>query len=172
MSDNLSLSQGFTAALSSGALASGTNSGTVQNTATITYVIDGRFYSKAATNNMSVAYTGPSIYQAAAGGVQAITGQFSGGANGSTRLYLLLLDASGNLSVLPGPIVDSAELSAGRAALAFPVVTASGVCPVGAMRIALTAGTTFLPGTTALNAAGVTATFINLADVPANPLTA
>lgn len=172
MSDNLSLSQGLTAALNSGALANGTNTGTVQNAAAITYVLDGRFYSKAITNNMSIAYTGPSIYQAAAGGVQAVNGTFTGGVNGSTRLYLLLLDASGNLSVLPGAIVDSAELAAGRVALQFPVVTAVGVCCIGALRIALTAGTAFLPGTTALNAAGVTATYLNLADVPANPLTA
>lgn len=171
MSDNLSLAQGFTAALSSGAFANGTNAGTVQNTATITYALDGRLLSKAATNNMSIAFSGPTVYQAAAGGVQTVNGSFTGGVNGSTRLYLLLLDASGNLSILPGQIVDNAELSAGRAALMFPVVTAVGACPVGALRIALTAGTVFLPGTTALNAAGVTATYINLADVPANPLT-
>ena len=44
--DNLSLSQGFTAALNSGALANGTNAGTVKTTATINFVLDGQFYSK------------------------------------------------------------------------------------------------------------------------------
>jgi hypothetical protein len=171
MSSNLSLDQGLTVALSSGGWANGTNAGTVQNASTITYVVDGQFYSKSATNNMSIAYTGPSVYQAPTG-VGSINGAFAGGGNGSTRLYLLLLNTSGALSVLPGPIVDSADLSAGRVALQFPVVTTPGVCVAGALRIAVTAGTTFTPGTTALNAAGVTATYLNLADVPANPLTA
>lgn len=170
MSDNLSMNFGATMALNSGALAAGTNTGTVQNAALINYLIDGRFYSKAITNNMTIAYTGPSIYQAPTG-VGSLNGSFTGGTNGSTRLYLLLLDVSGNLSILPGKIVDTADLAAGRVSLDFPDVPAN-VCPIGAMRIALTANTTFVPGTTSLAAGGVTASFINLATVPANPLTA
>lgn len=171
MSDNLSLSQGLTAALASGALAAGTNSGTIKTTVAIPYALDGKFYSKAITDNIAISYSGPTVYQAAAGGVQSVNGAFTGGVNGSTRLYLLNLDASGNVSILPGAIVDSAELAAGRVALQFPD-SPNGVCTFGAMRIALTAGTTFTPGTTALAASGVTASFINLADSPANPLTA
>lgn len=169
--DNLSLSSGFTAGLSSGAWAEGTNANTIQSTATVTFVIDGRFYSKSATDNIAISYAGPSVYQAAAGGVQSVNGGFTGGANGSTRLYLVCLDTSGNVSIVPGQIVDSAELAAGRIALMFPDAP-NGVCPVAAMRVALTAGTTFTPGSTDLSAAGVTGSFINLASVPANPLTA
>jgi hypothetical protein len=171
MSDNLSLSQGFTAALNSGALAAGTTAGTVKTTVAVTYALDGRFYSKAITDNIAISYSGSSVYQAAAGGIQAVNGAFSGGVNGSTRLYLLNLDASGNVTILPGAIVDSAELAAGRVALQFPD-TPNGVCTFGAMRIAVTAGTMFTPGTTSLAASGVTASFINLATAPANPLTA
>ena len=169
--DNLSLSSGFTAGLSSGAWAEGTNANTIKSTATVTFVIDGRFYSKSATDNIAISYAGPSVYQAAAGGVQSVNGGFTGGANGSTRLYLVCLDTSGNVSIVPGQIVDSAELAAGRIALMFPDAP-NGVCPVAAMRVALTAGTTFTPGSTDLSAAGVTGSFINLASVPANPLTA
>ena len=169
--DNLSLSQGFTAALNSGALANGTNAGTVKTTATINFVLDGQFYSKAATDNLSIAYTGPTVYQAPTG-VGSVNGGFTGGSNGSTRLYLLCLNSSGTLSVVPGRIVDSAELTAGRAALEFPDTQVTGICPIGALRIAVTAGTTFVPGTTSLAAAGVTASYYNLADVPSNPLTA
>ena len=169
--DNLSLSSGFTAGLSSGAWAEGTNANTIKSTATVTFVIDGRFYSKSATDNIAISYAGPSVYQAAAGGVQSVNGGFTGGANGSTRLYLVCLDTSGNVSIVPGQIVDSAELAAGRIALMFPDAP-NGVCPVAAMRVALTAGTTFTPGSTDLAAAGVTGSFINLASVPANPLTA
>ena len=171
MSDNLSLSQGASIALSSGAWAEGTNANTIKSTATITYTIDGRFYSKSATDNIAISYSGATVYQAAAGGIQSVNGGFTGGVNGSTRMYLICLDTNGAVSILPGQIVDSAELAAGRVALPFPDAL-NGVCPTAAMRIALTAGTAFTPGSVDLSASGVTATFYNLADVPANPLTA
>lgn len=170
MSDNLSMNFGATMALNSGALAAGTNSGTVKTTVAISYLVDGQFYSKAITDNMSVAYTGPSVYQAPTG-VGSVNGAFTGGSNGSTRLYLLCLSTAGALSIVPGKIVDTADLAAGRVSLDFPDVPPN-LCPIGAMRVALTASTTYVPGTTALAAAGVTASFLNLATVPANPLTA
>lgn len=171
MSDNLSLAQGATLCLASAGLAEGTNANTIKTTADVTFTIDGRFYSKATTDNIAISYSGPSVYQAAAGGVQAVNGGFSGGVNGSTRLYLITLSTAGAVGIVPGQIVDSAELAAGRVALAFPDAPA-GVCPIGALRVALTAGTAFTPGSTDLSASGVTATFYNLMDVPANPLTA
>jgi hypothetical protein len=171
MSDNLSLSQGATLALNSGALAEGTNANTIQIATAINFVIDGQFYSKAITDNIAISYSGATVYQAAAGGIQAVNGGFTGGVNGSTRIYGLFLSTAGAVSILPGPIVDSAELAAGRIALPFPTAP-RGVCPIGALRIALTAGTTFTPGSTDLSASGVTDTFYNLADMPAAPLTA
>lgn len=171
MSDNLSLASGATLCLAAAGLAEGTNANTIQTANSITYTIDGRFYSKSATDNIAISYSGPSVYQAAAGGVQAVNGGFTGGVNGSTRMYLICLNTSGAVSIVPGQIVDSAELAAGRVALQFPDAPA-GVCPIGAMRIALTAGTAFTPGSTDLSASGVTDTFYDLMDVPANPLTA
>ena len=171
MADNLSLSSGFTAALSSGGWAEGTNANTIQNANTVTFVIDGRFYSKSATNNIAISYSGPTVYQAASGGVATVNGGFTGGVNGSTRLYLVCLNTSGDVSILPGQIVDNAELAAGRVALMFPDAP-NGVCPAAALRVAVTAGTNFTPGSVDLSASGVTASFINLATVPANPLTA
>lgn len=171
MSDNLSLSQGATLALNSGALAEGTNANTIQIATAINFVIDGQFYSKAITDNIAISYSGATVYQAAAGGIQAVNGGFTGGVNGSTRIYGIFLSTAGAVSILPGPIVDSAELAAGRIALPFPTAP-RGVCPIGALRIALTAGTTFTPGSTDLSASGVTDTFYNLADMPAAPLTA
>lgn len=171
MSDNQSLNRGLTMALNSGALAEGTNANTIQIAAAINYVIDGRFFSKSITDNIAISYSGPSVYQAAAGGIQSVNGGFIGGVNGSTRIYGIFLDAAGAVSILPGPIVDSAELAAGRVALQWPDAPA-GVCPIGGLRIALTAGVSFTPGQTDLGAANVTDTFYNLADMPANPLTA
>ena len=98
-------------------------------------------------------------------------GGFTGGVNGSTRIFSLFLDAAGAVSLLPGKIVDTAELAAGRVALEFPDAP-KGVCPFGALRVAVTAGTTFTPGATDLSASGVTGTFYDLADIPASPLTA
>ena len=170
MSDNQSLNRGLTMAFNSGGLAEGTNANTIQIATAINYAIDGRFYSKATTDNIAISYSGPSVYQAPAG-VGSLNGGFTGGVNGSTRLYLICLSTAGAVSIVPGQIVDSAELAAGRIALQFPDAP-NGACPIGAMRIALTAGTTFIPGSTDLSASGVTDTFYDLMDVPANPLTA
>lgn len=171
MSDNLSLAQGVTLSLNSGALAKGTNANTIKIAAAINYVIDGRFYSKAITDNIAISYSGATVYQAAAGGIQAVNGGFTGGVNGSTRIYSIFLDAAGAVQILPGPIVDSAELAAGRVALPFADANVN-VCPIGALRVALTAGTNFTPGSVDLSAAGVAGTFYNLSDIPATPLTA
>jgi hypothetical protein len=104
MSDNLSLAQGLTAAMNSGALANGTNAGTIKTTAVIAYALDGRFFSKAITDNIAISYAGPAVYQASAGGVAAFNGAFTGGVTGSTRLYLLCLDAAGSVSIVPGRV--------------------------------------------------------------------
>lgn len=161
--DNIALSQGGNLAFTSGALEAGTTAGTIETAAAITYVINGEFKSKAATNNISIAYTGPSVYGTPA------NGSFTGAVGGSTRLYGVYLNAAGTFSSLPGPIVNSAELAAGAAALHFPP-TQRDLCFIGALRIAVTAGTTFIPGTTALDASGVTASYINCSSVPGDPL--
>jgi hypothetical protein len=163
--DNLALSQGGNLCFTSGALANGTNAGTIQSGATITYTTDGVFRSKAATNNVSIAYTGPAVYG------DAGNGAFTGQTGGSTRLYGVYLDAAGNFSVLPGPIANTAHLAAGAESLQFPPTQRDRAC-CGVVRIAVTANTTFVPGTTALNAAGVTTTYLNLSAIPGEPLRA
>lgn len=168
--DNIALSQGGNVCLASGALANGTNAGTIKTTVAIPYLIDGTFQTnKAITDNISIAYTGPSVY--VNGSISAMNGSFTGATGGSTRLYGLYLNAAGTVSVELGPIVNTAELAAGTAPLQFPPTKRANAC-FGMLRIALTAGTTFIPGTTALNATGVTATYLNCATVPAEPLTA
>jgi hypothetical protein len=161
--DNLQLSQGGSIALASGALANGTNPGTIQTTAVIPYTIDGQFLSKAITNNIAIAFTGPSVFS------DSGNGSFTGKTGGSVRLYGLFLDSSGNVSVAPGRITNVADLAAGLDSLQFPAPQRGKAC-FGVLRIAVTAGTTFIPGTTALNAAGVTASYLNLSGVPGEPL--
>lgn len=167
--DNLALGQGGNFAFASGALATATVTSGVRNAVLIPYVIDGAFYSKAITDNQSIAYVAPaSVYSQNASDA---VGAFTGGANGSTRLYGLYLDTAGALSVVPGPVVDTTQLAAGVTPLQFTPVQRGKAC-IGALRIALTYNTTFVPGTTLLGAAGVTASFINLSTVPAEPLRA
>jgi hypothetical protein len=163
--DNLALSQGGNLAFTSGALANGTNAGTIQIASTITFVVNGVFASKTATNNIAIAYAGPAVYGTPA------DGSFTGQVGGSTRLYGLYMNAAGTVSILPGQIVNSAELAAGTAALNFPAMQKDLVC-FGVMRIALTANTTFVPNVTALTASGVTTTYLNLSSIPAEPLRA
>jgi hypothetical protein len=164
--DNNGLSQGGSYTLNSGALANGTTAGTIRITAAIAFVIDGVFAAaKAITDNISIALTLPPTY-----GV-ATDGSFTGQAGGSTRLYGLYMNAAGAVSVLPGPIVNTAHLAAGQVALQFPS-SRRNLCFFGALRVAVNAGVTFVPGTTALNAAGVTASYLNCATIPAEPLRA
>lgn len=166
--DNLALSQGGNFAFTSGALAAGTNAGTIQNAAAITFTINGEFKSKAITNNAAISFTGPAVFSQES---VASNGGFTGQAGGSTRLYAIYLDGAGAYSIEPGKVVSTVELAAGSAPLQFPGTQRNKAC-VGAMRIAVTANTTFVPGTTALNASGVTASFLNLSSIPGEPLTA
>jgi len=166
--DNLALSQGGNLAFISGALAAGTNAGTIKTTVAVTYSINGAFKSKAITDNIAIAFTGPAVYSQS--GV-ASNGGFTGEVGGSTRLYNVFLDGDGAVSIAPGPVVNTAKLAAGTVALEFAAPQRNKAC-IGAMRVAVTSGTSFVPGTTALGAAGVTTSFINLSSVPGEPLTA
>lgn len=165
--DNLQLSQGGSLAMASGALANGTNAGTIQTTAAIPYIIDGRFYNRAIINNVAFTVTLPATW-----GV-ATNGAFTGGPNGSTRLYGIYLDVNGNFSFTPGPVVDAVALANGQAALQFPANRRGRVC-IGAIRVQVNAGVSFIPGTNALNGTAATTglvSYINLATIPGEPLT-
>ena len=145
-------------------LAIGTNTGTIKTTATLTFTVNGVFYAKSATDNISIAYTAPDdTYNT------VDNGSFTGGTNGSTRLYGCFINSAGTVSVVPGPIVDSVALAAGTVALEFPPAQKDKAC-FGAIKVALTAGTSFVPGTTGLDASGVTETYYDLAHVPFEPL--
>jgi len=162
--DNLQLSQGGNFAFTSGALAAGTNAGTIKTTVAIVYTINGQFRTnKAITDNIAISYTGPTVYSTPA------NGSFTGLVGGSTRLYGIFLDTTGAVTIVPGPVVNTAQLAAGTAALHFPPAQRDKAC-IGAMRVAVTANTTFVPGTTALDASGVTTTFLNLSSMPGEPL--
>lgn len=69
----------------------------------------------------------------------------------TTKLYALCLDAAGTASIVTGT------------ATKLPTI-ADTLCVVGAVKIVCTA--TFTPATTLLDAAGITATYVNLSCAP------
>lgn len=167
--DNLQLSQGGSFALASGALANGTNAGTIKTTVAIPFTVDGRFYSKAITDNIALVADSSlvSVYSNGFNTSGAVTGQVGG----STVLYGLYLDTGGNVRFLPGKVANTARLAEGTESLQFPPTIKGKAC-FGVLRIAVTANTTFTPGTTALDASGVTATYLNLMAIPGEALQA
>lgn len=151
--DNLKLSQGGSFALTAGGLAEGTNANTYKTVNTITYVVDGVFKSKGATDNVAFS-SGHSVVAAS-----------------SSCLFLVCLDGSGNFSTAQGKAALTAAVTAGTASLQWPSAPAD-VAVVGAIRVDTNGSTTFTPGSTDLGAAGVTDTYYDLFAVPTKPLTA
>lgn len=72
-------------------------------------------------------------------------------ASGTTRYYLLTVNAAGDGTITQGT------------SSALPEVP-SGHCPVGYLKVV--AAATFTPGTTAHNAANITTTYVNLSQMP------
>ena len=137
---------------SNAGLAIGTTKSKVKTANAIDYTIDGIFYSKAATDDLFV-HTDVTV--------QAV---------GTTKLYALCLDASGNASIIAGPVTQTVDgitytLKAGQ----LPPIPAT-KCLVGVLKIVTDATHTFTPATTLNDAAGITATYINVARVPAAQL--
>ncbi len=168
--DNLQLSQGGSFALASGALANGTTAGTIKTTVIVPYTVDGVFYSKAITDNIALAIAAPPVAAVYSNGFST-SGVITGQVGGSTVLYGLFLDTAGAVTLIPGKPCNTADLAAGNTSLQFPAPVRGKAC-FGVLRIAVTANTTFIPGTTALNAAGVTATYLNLFALPGEALKA
>lgn len=119
----------------SGALAIGTDNTTIRNTATITGVVNGVVFTKAATDNIAMT----------AGTEQAIS---------TFAKYAVCVNSSGTVATVQGN-------SAATAAAALLPACASGYIPVGAVQIATDNATTFTAGTSDLSASGITDTYFN-----------
>jgi len=85
-------------------------------------------------------------------------------------LYLVCTNIGGTITTVKGTAVLTADLVAGTKVLQWPTAT-DGTCVIGAVKIATASTANFTPGTTALDAADVTATYYDLCSVPAAPLT-
>lgn len=150
---------------------------TFKTTATINYAIDGVFYSKAAFTAQAFPATTYTVKQ------------------GYSTFFLVYLDAAGNVGVAQGvpfaPETDPADgvtKSRGYRVVPSNLPGAAstiekggflrlhnsplipdlpdGAAPVGVIKVVATSAD-FVPGTTALDAAGITATYYNLSYVPA-----
>lgn len=126
------------------AVAEGTNAHTLLTAAATIFSIAGQQYTKAITDNIAMT----------AAAAQA---------DGYTGWYLISINAAGTVLVTQGRLTATSSYDATQKQL--PDVPAAN-CPLAAMKI-VTSGGTFTSGTTDLSATGVTATFFDLARVPA-----
>lgn len=146
MSYNLEGTNSGYLAFNSGAVAAGTNAGTIQLVAAVNFTSNGIFRNKAITDN--IAPTRDTAVPA-----------FSVQPASSKANYAFWLDSAGAVTASQGPIVASG----GIAPNAPPV---PGKTCFAVVSVVTNGSTTFTPGTTAFGAAGVTSTFLNVSDLP------
>ena len=150
---------------------------TFKTTATLNYTIDGVFYSKAASAAQAFPATTYTVKQ------------------GYSTMFLIYVSAAGTIGVSQGnPFAQETDpadgvtknrgyrvipsnLPGGASTIEkggylrlqnSPLIPdlPDGCAPVGVIKVVAT-GADFVPGTTALDAAGITATYFNLSSIPA-----
>lgn len=129
-----------TMALGNADLARSTNNTGIEIQAAFDFTIGGRVYTKAAADNIALT---------AAPAQPVLTSAY----------YLLSVNAAGTVTTTAGTSAASNP--------AIPVPP-DGQAVFGAIKVDLAEEATFTPGTTALNATNVTATFYNLTRVPSS----
>lgn len=122
--------------LTAGGLAEGTTAATIKTANTVTYLSDGVFKSKGATDNIAIP-----------AGTTLADGEFC--------KFLVTLQADGT------PVVTQGTPAASAALALLPAVPA-GETPIGYFQIQ-TVGATYVPGTTDNGAGTVTDTYVDLA---------
>lgn len=143
---------------------------TVKTTAGLSYTLDGIYYTKAALAAQAITVTHDCFGNAVGG--QNLPAYVQ--PTGTTAYLLLCVNAAGQIAVAQGSYAGQVQ--------SYPdlqrVLTGTGDVPqepagytaFGLIKVVTTGGATFNPGTTALDAANVTATYFDLEYVPsANP---
>lgn len=134
---------------------------TVKTTNAIVFSVNGVMYSKAVLSAQSIAVTHNSFGNAGGSFVQPA---------GTTVFYTLGLDASGTVSVTQGSFAgqDLSTLNGGTSARGSGLIPDSpaGATPFGVIKVVTNASTTFTPGTTALDAAGLTVSYFDINSLP------
>lgn len=143
---------------------------TVKTTSALTYAIAGVMYTKAALSAQSIAITHDALGNPVASGIPAYVQPAN-----TTVFYLLSANAAGTIAVSQGLYAGQSAVVGTPGAFNFDAsktITGTGAIPeepagyttFGAIKIANTAA--FTPATTALDAAGITATYYDLALAP------
>ena len=171
--ENLNIAVGGNISLTAAGTALSTNTLGVKTVNTLTYLNDGMFKSKAGTDNLTLTAAPASFltYQTPL--------QYGNVPVGYTVFVLCMFDLSGNFVSYMGIPRLTADITnnLGAAQMPFPQQLYganvnpmnSGYTPFALVKI-VNATNVFIPGTTALNATGVTATFQDIAALPASPL--
>jgi hypothetical protein len=122
------------------------------------------------------AYTNDGIYKSkTALAAQAFSSGHAVQGTSQTRYYVVGLDGSGTVTTYQGAAPNTNAITEalvnGQAASSvkgsLPDVP-NGVTPVGLIKVVTDSATTFTPGTTALDAAGLTVTFYDIALIPSS----
>ncbi len=134
---------------------------TVKTTNAIDYCVNGVIAQKAALSAQSLAVTHDARGNAGAGYVQPVS---------STVYYTIGLNAAGTVCVVQSDFLgrNLSLIAAGTSAVGNGLVadTPDGYTPVGVVKIVTNGSTTFTAGTTLLDAAGVTASYFDIAVLP------
>lgn len=138
---------------------------TIKTTGTITYTADGLF--KTASALAAQVLTVNATLQPLINGQTTLQSQ----PPSTTAYYVIALDAAGVCSCLQGSWVGYVGPGANPIIGDGNVPDAIGsLTPIGLIKIVTNGATTFIPATTALDAAGLTVTFVDVALLPsANP---
>ena len=154
-----------TQAFTSGAIATATTTSQVKTTATITYVVDGLFCTKGATDNFwTLPATMPVIQPGSAAPPLLVSSAFGGAGLGVvTRYFFLGIDAAGTAYayISLNPSAADADVTDGSTLPDIPLT----VTIVGIVKVVTTANTIFTPATTLLGT-GNTATYYNVTHIP------
>jgi len=142
MAQNLEEANGGNFTFTAGGLAIGTTTTTYKTANSVTYTIDGVFKTRAAIdNNVLTGFGLPSL---------AINQKVA---------YAVWVDTAGALTVTSGAVVASTDL-------APPPAMRGAVALIGLIILSTNSAATFVPGTTALSAAGVTAVYRDCSLLP------
>lgn len=167
-------------------LAEGTTS-TLSTTGTTTYIINSQFYTKAALTNEATPTTdyatGLAFIPIPIPGTTAnLPPSVPNSANGYVCAFLVGFNAAGTLCAIQGPIspldvsgnpVGGVQLPSDLGPGGASNTNANNFCPIGmiAVKAGSTAVATFTFGTTSWTTTGITTCLLDLADLPARPLT-
>ena len=142
--------------LGSAGLAEGTNANTFKTSNILHYVVNGRAYVKAATDNIAFAAHSSSALAALAAK--------------KTAVFFFFIDSAGTITVVQGTTYPATtEQDYVSRAIDWPSL-ADNAC-IGAMKIQTNNSATFTAGSTDLGATDVVDTFYNVADDYGVPVT-